>query len=187
MTDYDRVPAPGDYPEAVGDMTWPLLADGFTITWDPAPGGCALTLLRIGPRGQRDGYRATGPTMQAAWDTVQAQFAETLEDTTTPASVPRAAAPPAYSEHTMTPSNGDPEGQPSVSWQRGDRIALVHTSDPDTLLHPGDRGTVTRWDPAQGQLHVRWDSGSTLTMLPGEGDQVRALADGEPGEPGTAG
>lgn len=87
----------------------------------------------------------------------------------------------------MTLGSEDPEARPSVSWQRGDRIALVYTSDPDTLLRPGDQGTVTRWDPAQGQLHVRWDSGSSLTMLPGEGDQVRALADREPREPGTAG
>jgi hypothetical protein len=75
-------------------------------------------------------------------------------------------------------------------WQRGDRVALVHTDDPDTRLRPGDQGTVTWWDPAQGQLHVRWDSGSTLSMLPGEGDQVRLIApaaaeDGtEPEDPG---
>jgi Domain of unknown function (DUF4314) len=61
-------------------------------------------------------------------------------------------------------------------YQRGDRIALVRTDDPGTRLRPGDQGTVTRWDPTQGQLHIRWDSGSTLTMLPGEGDQVRLLA-----------
>ena len=61
-------------------------------------------------------------------------------------------------------------------YQRGDRIALVGTDDPGTRLRPGDQGTVTRWDPAQGQLHIRWDSGSTLSMLPGEGDQIRLLA-----------
>lgn len=92
MTDYDRIPAPGDYPEAVGDMTWPLLADGFTVTWDPAPAGCALTLDRKGPRGQRDGYRATGPTMQAAWDKVQAPV---LGNPRRHATAPRASrAPP---------------------------------------------------------------------------------------------
>ena len=75
-------------------------------------------------------------------------------------------------------------------WQRGDRVALVATDDPDTRLRPGDEGTVIRWDPAQEQLHVRWNSGSTLSMLPGEGDQVRLLAraageDGtEPEDPG---
>ena len=61
-------------------------------------------------------------------------------------------------------------------YQRGDRIALVTTSDPHTRLRPGDQGTVTRWDPAHRQLGIRWDSGSTLSMLPGDGDQVRLLA-----------
>jgi hypothetical protein len=37
-------------------------------------------------------------------------------------------------------------------YQRGDRIALVHTGDPATRLRPSDQGTVTRWDPAQGQF-----------------------------------
>ena len=61
-------------------------------------------------------------------------------------------------------------------YQPGDRIALVRTDDPSTRLRPGDQGTVTRWDPHLGQLDVTWDSGSTLSMLPGEGDQVRLLA-----------
>ena len=52
-----------------------------------------------------------------------------------------------------------------VTYQPGDRIALVATGDPCTRLRPGDTGTVTRWDPAQGQLHIRWDSGSSLSML----------------------
>ena len=69
-------------------------------------------------------------------------------------------------------------------YQRGDRIGLVHTDDSDTQLRPGDQGTVIRWDPAQGQLHIRWDSGSTLSMLPGESDQVRLLARAS-GEAGT--
>lgn len=70
-------------------------------------------------------------------------------------------------------------------YQRGDRVALVATDDPDTRLHPGDQGTVTRWDPAQGQLHIRWDSGSSLTMLPGKGDQVRLLAAAAAGDDDT--
>jgi hypothetical protein len=37
-------------------------------------------------------------------------------------------------------------------YQRGDRVALVATDDPDTRLRPGDQGTVTRWDPAQEQF-----------------------------------
>ena len=69
-------------------------------------------------------------------------------------------------------------------YQHGDRVALVRTDDPDTRLRPGDEGTVTRWNPAQGQLFIAWDSGSTLIMLPGEGDQVRLLARAA-GEDGT--
>jgi Domain of unknown function (DUF4314) len=61
-------------------------------------------------------------------------------------------------------------------WQPGDRVALVATDDPHTRLRPGDQGIVIRWDPAQGQLQIRWESGSTLSMLPGEGDQIRLLA-----------
>ena len=70
-------------------------------------------------------------------------------------------------------------------YQRGDRIALEHTTDPHTRLQPGDEGTVTSYDPRLGQLNVRWDSGSTLAMLPGDGDQVRLLtpAPGQPPSP----
>ena len=62
-----------------------------------------------------------------------------------------------------------------ASYQPGDRITLVRTGDPHTRLRPGDQGTVTGWNPAQGQLHIKWDCGSTLSMLPGEGDQVRLI------------
>jgi hypothetical protein len=63
-----------------------------------------------------------------------------------------------------------------AAYQRGDRVALVRTGDPYTRLRPGDQGIVTGWDPRHGQLDVEWDSGSTLSMLPGEGDRVRLLA-----------
>jgi hypothetical protein len=60
----------------------------------------------------------------------------------------------------------------------GDRVELVSTSDPSTRLRPGDRGTVTGighipGDPPEVQVHLVWDSGSTLAMLPGAGDQLR--------------
>ena len=58
---------------------------------------------------------------------------------------------------------------------RGDRVALERTDDPDTRLRPGDEGTVTRYDPKLGQLDVRWDSGSTLSMLLNDGDRVRLI------------
>jgi hypothetical protein len=61
------------------------------------------------------------------------------------------------------------------TFMRGDRVALEHTDDPDTRLRPGDEGTVTRYDPKLGQLDVRWDSGSTLSMLLNDGDRVRLI------------
>ncbi len=74
-------------------------------------------------------------------------------------------------------------------FERGDRVALEHTDDPHTRLRPGDEGTVTRYAPGlgKGQLDVRWDSGSTLSMLLDDGDRVRLItpAAGEAGkEPG---
>ena len=71
-------------------------------------------------------------------------------------------------------------GQPG--YQRGDRIALEHTTDPHTRLQPGDEGTVTGYDSRLGQLNIRWDSGSTLAMLLLDGDQVRLITPA-PGQP----
>ena len=70
-----------------------------------------------------------------------------------------------------------------MSYQRGDRIALVHTSDPYTRLIPGTAGTVTGYDARLGQLAVAWDDGSTLAMLLHDGDQVRLLAPARPCPP----
>ena len=60
-------------PAQVSSISWHLLADGYTVTWAPAPAGCSLT-LRLGPRGEHAGYRGGGPTMQRAWDEVRAQL-----------------------------------------------------------------------------------------------------------------
>ncbi|MGI8452279.1 MAG: DUF4314 domain-containing protein [Streptosporangiaceae bacterium] len=62
-----------------------------------------------------------------------------------------------------------------MTYQRGDRIVLVRTSDPHTRLVPGTPGTVTSYDGQHGQLAVAWDDGSTLAMLLHDGDQVRLL------------
>jgi len=62
------------YPAHVGSISWHLLADGYTITWAPAPAGCSLTLDRHGPRGEHAAYRGDGHTMQRAWDEVRAQL-----------------------------------------------------------------------------------------------------------------
>jgi hypothetical protein len=68
---------------------------------------------------------------------------------------------------------GDARTAPGATWRRGDRVVLVFTSDPHTRLRPGDTGTVTRWDPATGQLGVKWNSGSTLALLLYDGDEAR--------------
>ena len=62
-----------------------------------------------------------------------------------------------------------------MTYQAGDRVALVHTSDPYTRLTPGTAGTVTRYDPDLGQLDMAWDDGSGLSMLLRDGDQVRLI------------
>ena len=49
----------------------------------------------------------------------------------------------------------------------GDRIKLVYTTDPYTNLKKGDEGTITMLDSV-GTVHVRWDTGSTLGMVPDE-------------------
>jgi hypothetical protein len=60
----------------------------------------------------------------------------------------------------------------------GDRVELVRTNDAHTALRPGDRGTVhlvTATDLFGIQVHVQWDSGSTLSLMPGTGDEWRVV------------
>lgn len=59
-------------------------------------------------------------------------------------------------------------------YQRGDRVVLVHTSDPYTRLQPGTAGTVGLVDDF-GTIHIKWDDGSSLGMIPGE-DVIRRIA-----------
>jgi hypothetical protein len=60
-------------------------------------------------------------------------------------------------------------------YEHGQRVELIQTNDPHTRLRPGDQGTVASYDPALAQLDVTWDSGSRLSMLLAEGDQVRPI------------
>lgn len=48
----------------------------------------------------------------------------------------------------------------------GDRIELIFCTDDLTILKPGERGTVEFVDGI-GTIHVRWDSGSRLGLIPG--------------------
>lgn len=48
----------------------------------------------------------------------------------------------------------------------GDRVRLIRCTDPYTRLERGAKGTVSFIDDL-GTVHVRWDSGSTLGLVPG--------------------
>jgi hypothetical protein len=48
----------------------------------------------------------------------------------------------------------------------GDRIRLVRVVDDYTKLRSGIHGTVTGVDDL-GTVHVRWDDGSNLGLIPG--------------------
>lgn len=52
----------------------------------------------------------------------------------------------------------------------GARIRLTHTTDPYTKLRDGSEGTVlsTRHDGFSNTISVRWDDGSTLSLIEGE-------------------
>jgi Domain of unknown function (DUF4314) len=66
-------------------------------------------------------------------------------------------------------------GEPMINLRPGDRIELIHCSDPHTRLRQGDRGTVTLIDDA-GTVHVYWDEGSRCRVVPGE-DEWKVLPD----------
>ena len=58
---------------------------------------------------------------------------------------------------------------------KGKRIELISTTDPYTGIKPGDRGTVDFVDDL-GTIHITWDNGSQLGLVPGE-DQYKIVED----------
>lgn len=48
----------------------------------------------------------------------------------------------------------------------GTRVELISMNDPFSKLGMGDQGTIRYIDDA-GQIHVEWDCGSTLALIPG--------------------
>jgi hypothetical protein len=50
--------------------------------------------------------------------------------------------------------------------KKGDRVRLIHCTDPHTRLTPWQEGTVTDVDDFE-TVHVHWDSGSRLGLIPG--------------------
>lgn len=48
----------------------------------------------------------------------------------------------------------------------GTRIKLIYMDPPEKHLPPGSIGTVRYIDDAS-QIHMRWDCGSSLALIPG--------------------
>lgn len=57
---------------------------------------------------------------------------------------------------------------------KGRRIRLDHCDDRYTHLTPGALGTIDFMDD-MGTLHVHWDSGSQLGLVPAGGDRWTVL------------
>jgi len=67
---------------------------------------------------------------------------------------------------STTPESGfEPEFGP------GECVELVRTTDPNTPVQPGTRGTVKRVAP--GRTDVEWDDGPTTAVLHYEGDAIK--------------
>lgn len=49
----------------------------------------------------------------------------------------------------------------------GDRVRLLSSSDAYTMSEPGEEGTVRLID-SLGTIHVDWDNGARLGLIPGE-------------------
>lgn len=52
-------------------------------------------------------------------------------------------------------------------YPKGTRIELISMEDPYAPILPGTKGTVDFVDD-MGQIHMKWDNGRTLALVPGE-------------------
>lgn len=59
----------------------------------------------------------------------------------------------------------------------GKRVECIFMSDPHNPVPAGTRGTVVVVDDL-GTLHVKWDNGQSLGLVPGE-DNYRVVNDNE--------
>ena len=57
----------------------------------------------------------------------------------------------------------------------GERVELIHCSDPHTRIKPGRRGTVSFIDET-GTVHVAWDGGGRLGLNHENGDRWVVIA-----------
>lgn len=61
-----------------------------------------------------------------------------------------------------------------AQYPKGTRIELISMDDPHAPVPPGTKGFVEMVDSA-GTLHMKWDNGRTLGIIPGE-DQFKVLS-----------
>lgn len=54
-----------------------------------------------------------------------------------------------------------------ADYPAGSRVELIQMNDPYTHLRAGDQGTVVGVDDL-GQIMMRWDRNSSLSLIPGE-------------------
>ncbi len=59
----------------------------------------------------------------------------------------------------------------------GTRVLLLGMDDPYAPVPSGTKGTVSYVD-AQAQIHMKWDNGSSLALIP-NADTFRRLTEGE--------
>lgn len=58
-------------------------------------------------------------------------------------------------------------------YPKGTRIELISMNDPFAPVPSGTKGTVECVDD-MGQIHMKWDNGRTLALIPGE-DSFRKI------------
>jgi len=58
---------------------------------------------------------------------------------------------------------------------KGKRVLLIKMDDELSNLEPGDGGTIISEDDI-GNIYVRWDNGSGLSLVPGE-DEYRIIGE----------
>jgi hypothetical protein len=71
---------------------------------------------------------------------------------------------------------------PDETFRPGEAVRLVSTADPATRLRHGEMGTVLHTDDA-GTVHVRWEGGSTLGLIPGMDEWERVTLCTRCGQP----
>lgn len=73
----------------------------------------------------------------------------------------------------MTLAERERVARTKVNYPKGTRIELIQMGDDPRPVEPGTRGAVTCVDD-MGSIHMLWDNGRTLALIPGE-DSFRKL------------